>query len=157
MIGAYYQCFNQDKSLNFVLTNYRKFYNNTNIVLVCDGGSDYSSEALKYNCHYHYEKKINTEKNLIFKSIDSTFTFFERLGKFINEIDEDFFIILEDDVLIMNKITISHLQFDINGCNVNEFLSENINNDLKNYNKNYNLDKFYFGGCGGSILKTIFF
>jgi hypothetical protein len=68
-IGAYYQCYKRDNCVDFVLNNYRKFYNDSTVILVCDGGSDHINVSKKYNCKYFYEQKIDTQKNLLFNNV----------------------------------------------------------------------------------------
>jgi len=154
-IGAYYQCYRNKKSLNFVLENYRKYYPENSIVLVCDGGDDFTEESVKYSCNYLYDQKIETEKNLIFKNINSAKRFIERLSLNIHHISEDFFILLEDDVYVISAIK-SDLNNDINGCNRNEFFSEGISN-LINNKRMWPNQKVYYGSFGGCILRTSFF
>lgn len=154
-IGAYYQCYRNKKSLDFVLKNYRKYYPKNSIVLVCDGGDDFTEESYKYSCNYLYDQKIETEKNLIFKNINSAKRFIERLSLNIHHISENFFILLEDDVYVISAIK-SDLNNDINGCNKNEFFSAEISNLINNKRMRSN-QKVYYGAFGGCILKTSFF
>lgn len=154
-IGAYYQCFKNKEALNFVLSNYRKWYPDTTIVLLCDGGEDFTEESKKFNCRYIHDYKISTKNNLIFNDLDSTKRFIERLSNNINQIIEPFFILLEDDVYIVKKVE-SSLLYDINGCNQNEFFSDSITSLIKR--KNTNLEKrIFYGSFGGCILNTSFF
>jgi len=154
-IGAYYQCFKNRKSLNFVLDNYRKHYPKTNVVLVCDGGDDFTEESIKYQCNYIHDVKIETEKNLIFKGPDSAKKFIGRIAKNIHLIAEDFFILLEDDVYVMRTIK-SNLANDINGCNEDEFFSEGISNIINKRNNSHKVS-VYYGSFGGCVLRTSFF
>ena len=68
---------------------------------------------------------------------------------------EDFFINLEDDVWVMNKVNIDDLKYDINGCH----LDGGFNNTISNYirKRNPNISKTYIGGFGGCIFRTLFF
>jgi len=154
-IGAYYQCYRNRKSLNFVLNNYRKHYPENNVVLVCDGGEDFTEESIKYKCNYIHEEKIETEKNLIFKNLDSAKKFIRRIGENIHLIGEKFFILLEDDVYVINRIE-SDLMNDINGCNKNEFFSEKISMIINGVRCEPN-KRVHYGSFGGCILRTSFF
>ena len=154
-IGAYYQCYKNRKSLNFVLSNYRRYYPDCNVVLVCDGGDDFTEESIKYECKYIHDSKIETEKNLIFKSIESARIFIDRLSKNIHHISENFFILLEDDVYIMDHIKCDLLN-DINGCNTGEFFSESISSVINERSGTPN-SMVYYGSFGGCILRTNFF
>jgi hypothetical protein len=155
-IGGYYQCYSNKKSLNFVLTNFRKNYNQSTIILVNDGGLDFSEEANKFNCNYFYEKKINTKKNLIFEDLNSMKEFIYRFHNYLKLIKEEFFILLEDDVFLIKKIE-SKLDYEINGCNKNEFFSPKISQIIKNKNNQIISNRIYYGAFGGCILKTNFF
>jgi len=154
-IGAYYQCYKNRKSLNFVLDNYRRNYPETSIVLICDGGEDFTEESLKYGCSYIHDEKIETWKNLIFKGLDSAKKFITRISNNIDLIGEDFFILLEDDVYVIREIK-SKLENDINGCNTNEFFSDRISDIIKTKNPNIR-GRVYYGSFGGCILRTSFF
>lgn len=155
MIGAYYQCYKRDEALKFVLDNYRKIYPSTTLIMVNDGGNDFTEISKNYNANYFYEIKAETEKNLIFKNPESAVVFIQRLSNYIHLINEDFFILLEDDVFVINDVPLNELKNDINGCNFNEFLSVKVSKHLENFRTDVN--KFYFGACGGSILRTDFF
>lgn len=155
-IGAYYQCFKNKQSLNFVLNNFRKIYPESNIVLVNDGGDDFLEESIKYNCNYIFDKKLNTKKNLIFEDLQSIKNFIKRISSNIYLIKEDFFILLEDDVFVIKQIE-SELKFDVNGCNKNEFFSKKLSDVIKSKNKNIKDDNIFYGSFGGCVLRTHFF
>ena len=157
-IGAYYQCYKRRPALRFVLESYRAIYPGSSIVLVADGGLDFTSEATEFNCHYFYEDKLDVAGNLVFNNVESTATYVRRLAKYIHSIDEEFFILLEDDVLVLKEVSIKDLKFDINGCNKNEFLSPGAAMMLRRYNaKLLDWPQVYYGACGGCVLRTSFF
>jgi hypothetical protein len=154
-IGAYYQCHSNRTALDFVLKNYRRHYPDSTLVMVCDGGDDFSREAATYNSVYIHDRKINTESNLVFRDLDSLKRFVERLADNIHHITEDYFMMLEDDVYVMKRVT-TEMLWDINGCNINEFFSDGTSALIQKYNPFVPSRPFY--GCfGGSILKTEFF
>ena len=157
-IGAYYQCYNRKESTNFVLKNFRLHYPTSNCVLICDGGLDFSKASKEYNCFYLYENRIANVKNLVFNDPKYLFEFINRMAKYIKKIQEDFFMILEDDVFVMSNTNISDLIYDINGCNFGEFLDKSLYNLIKDKNPNKIYEKGLFSGaCGGSILRNSFF
>ena len=156
-IGAYYQCYKREKSLLFVLENYRKIYPTDDLVLVCDGGNDYSAISEKYGFKYFHKEKVKTEKNLIFNDLVGITEFILRLREGIDFISSDFFIMLEDDVYVINETELNDLIFDINGCNFQENIGESVINLIRKYNPDLGINNFYIGGCGGSILRTSFF
>jgi hypothetical protein len=157
MIGAYYQAYNKPQCVDFVLDNFRKHYPNSDVVLVSDGGHDFSELATKYNCIYFYEQNLSGDtsdksKGLAasyFHSPEVLINYVLRFGKYISYINQNQFIILEDDVLVLNKT--KELNHDINGSNPTESLSYSVCMDLKN------VSKINYGACGGCILKTNFF
>jgi hypothetical protein len=156
-IGAYYQCYKREEALLFVMENYRSIYTDSDSVLVCDGGNDYSSVAQKYGFVYFHKEKVRTEKNLIFNDLSGITEFILRLKEGINFINAEFFIMLEDDVYVMKKTRLEDLSFDINGCNFQENIGESVIKLIEKYNQGIGNKKFPIGGCGGSILRTSFF
>jgi hypothetical protein len=159
MIGAYYQCYRQRHALNFVLKKFRESYPNSSCILSCDGGEDYTKESEEFSCFYkHYQKLESDKKNLVFNTEKTCIEFILRLRENLHLIREDYFILLEDDVVVLKQINLESLQYDINGCNKNEFLSNEVQSLLKNYGFSpKNSQRFFYGAAGGSILKKTFF
>jgi len=157
-IGAFYQCYQRIPCVDFVLSNFRKHYDSSTVVLISDGGMDFDEIAQKYHCIYNKEERIATKSNLVFESNSQLLQYALRIQRATNLIKEDFFIILEDDVVVFKPVTYKDLVFDINGCNFNEKLDDRIHSFLSFYNpKVQEITKLYYGGCGGSILRTSFF
>lgn len=157
-LAAFYQCYKQRKSLNYVLQKFRESYPTEKCFLVCDGGLDYLEESKKYNCEYKFLDKTETNKNLTFNSPAACKEYISRFFSSIKELDEDYIIILEDDVVIFSRINLEKLSAKINGCNKNEFLNKNVESILMNNGINLPSQKgFYYGACGGSILDVQFF
>ena len=76
----------------------------------------------------------------------------------IDEISEDFFIILEDDVFIKKEIDIESLKYDINGCNKNEFFKDGISSIIRQRNEKLrDVNNIYYGAFGGCVLNAEFF
>ena len=48
--GVYYAVYKNKKATNVVLTNFRKHFPDNPIVLISDGGDDFSDLAEKFNC-----------------------------------------------------------------------------------------------------------
>lgn len=158
MIGAYYQAYKKPNCVKFVLENYRKHYPDSDVILVSDGGDDFSELAKKYNCLYFYESNLSgifsdKSKGLAasyFHSPEVLINYILRFGKYIKHIKDDRFMILEDDVYVIQK-TLSETPYDLNGINLTETLPESVCLDLQN------VKKIPYGGCGGCILNTKFF
>lgn len=155
-IDAYYQCYKRENCVDFVLNNYRKKYEESTCILFCDGGLDFSKIAKKYNCIYKIEERIGKNKNLVFETTDQILKFTNRIYESIKLMKNDFFIILEDDVYIINDIKYDTLKSDINGCNFGELLDQGLCELLKKHLKTSN-SNFYIGACGGSVLRKSFF
>lgn len=157
MIAAYYQAYNKPDCVSFVLKNFRIYYPYSTVVLISDGGYDFSNLATQYNCTYFYENNLSNNtnnKNLsdsYFYSPLILINYLKRLQKGISHFKEKYFMILEDDVYVMNKTQSKKLIYDMNGSNPNESLPRSICNSL---NKNFPL---CYSGCGGCILNTKFF
>lgn len=157
-ISAYYQCYKNSKALDFVLSKFRSFYPESQIALVSDGGENFSKKAKEYKCEYTYESKLNSELNLVFNNFDSLKTFIFRIKKYTEKFKSKYLLLLEDDVIVYNKISETDLIYDINGCNFNEFFNFGHESLLKQYNPSLKVyNKIFFGGCGGSILNLDFF
>lgn len=155
-ISAYYQCYKNKKALDYVLSKFRQVYPESKLILVSDGGLDFSELSKKYNCDFFYEEKLDTKSNLVFNNLKSIENFIERIAKYSKIINSKYLLLLEDDVIVFKKTNTQELIYDINGCNKNEFLNLKIQQILKNNNPELS-NKFYFGACGGSIINLDFF
>lgn len=156
-LGAYYQCYKKRTCVNFVLENFRKFYPDSSVFLICDGGKDFTEESKKYNCVYEYVERAYTQNVNLFEDVNSMKEHMFRFGN-IDKISENYFMILEDDVYIKKEVNIGNLKYDINGCNKNEFFKYAISSLIKEQNSNFsNIENIYYGAFGGCILNTEFF
>jgi hypothetical protein len=159
MIGAYYQAYNKPQCVDFVLANFRKHYPDSDVVLISDGGNDFSELAAKYNCMYFYEQNLsgnigNKEKGLsdqYFYDPQILINYVERFKKYILQIKQKYFMVLEDDVAVLNKTDCSEFNSAIYGKNNTESLPYPICKYLKN------VDRIAYGGCGGCLFNTNFF
>jgi signal peptidase I len=154
-ITAYYQCYKNKKALIYVLDSFKKKYPDSNIILVNDGGDDFEDIANHYKCDYFYEKKSQTTKNALYFTENSIFDYINNIRKHILTINTPYVILLEDDVVVVKKITMNDLKYDINGCNHSTRIEDSVFNLIKKENIEL-IDRFY-GGCGGCILNTNFF
>ncbi len=160
-IGAYYQCHRRRKAVEFALFTYRMNYPSTSLVMVCDGGEDFSDLASRHGAIYHHEERLcnvaaGREGPIAltqeyFSSPDVLYAFVERLSRHLPQIKEDYFMILEDDVFVMKPTATQDLSFCVNGFNPNESLPALI------CKSHFGKKRMPYGACGGSILKTSFF
>ena len=159
MIDAYYQCFRQKRAFREVLRRFRSAYpsSQSKVVIVSDGGDDFSHIAAEHACDYHQLPNKTNNKNLIFSKAEGIFEYAARLGTYCKEFTNTHFLLLEDDVLTLKSVDVDTLAYDINGCNKNEFFDHSIANELRKYNPELSRSKrIWYGACGGSIFKTEF-
>ena len=159
MIGAIGYYFNQPKATLEAVKNYRSFYPTGTLVMINDGGVPETEEiATKFNGIYHpYPNNIGFGDNN--DDINLTIEWLERFFKAIELIQEDYFIILEDDVKIYRPINTSKIDAEMIGHNPNNYLPVKATAYLKQFNNKIpsNCERIYYGGAGGSICKTDYF
>ena len=148
-IGAYFQCYKQPCATLRALTSFRDAYPNGTIVLVSDDGLKYYHMSRVFNCIYIHDSQ-NLDVN--WKSTDrqKIHAFFERFSQCASLIKEEYFMLLEDDVAVLRKIT-EPLLGDLNGNGYNT-LSLDL---LKLYPELSHLhNDVVYTGHGGSIWNT---
>jgi hypothetical protein len=145
-IGAFIQCYKQPLALDIALFHFRKAYPTGTIVLVSDNGYNYSKMAEKYNCLY-FHGTMNTRVDWYDYEPEKYAEFFNRLRNYIPLIKEDYFMILEEDVIVMNRITEPFLG-TLNGNPLNLIKKETIQKfrELQTYPTD-----FAYTGQGGSV------
>ena len=155
MVGAYFPCFNQLTAANEILHAYRRFYPDGTVVMVNDAG-DVRHKALgtQYRCQYFYE-----EDNLGYPGGCAHYAqiirWVQRFLHYIPMISDEWFVLLEDDVLIMGAVNESTLQYDINGINPANILPWHAGIHARGYH--LDKSKFIYGAMGGAIFRTAFF
>jgi len=157
-ISAYYQCFGQRKSLVGVLESFRAIYASEKVVLVCDGGEDFSGEAERYGCEYFYEERIPSHEganSTAYSGKDGVIAWASRLGRYLQGMDSSFTILLEDDVRIFKPVVASQLKDEINGCNKGAVFEGGVVELIKRKRPDCGVN--YYGAFGGCLLKTDFF
>jgi len=163
-VAGFYQCYKEKKAFTHAVEAYRKNYSTENLYIVNDNGDESLKEiADKYNANYHYKynnigyTNWHDRKKEGISILEKPLEWLSRLNDALLTFTEEFFIILEEDVYVINKVNIDDLQYDINGCNNGGF-SDAINKYI--YSVNLNLkDKPIkeSGAFGGTILRTFFF
>ena len=169
--GAYYQCHKNPYATYKCIESFRKFYPDASIVLVSDNGYDYTEMAKWFHCEYiHYNENmwliweynndvVNLAPGNIYEMLRKKYVepihwvnkLFERFSEGFSKIKEEYFIWLEDDVVI-NNIVNDPLLCDINGYNPNSYhISMKI--PLSKTYTNIDINKKYtWSGGGGSIF-----
>ena len=149
-IGAFYQCYKQPFALHEVLKSFRAVYPEAPVTLLCDNGMDFSVMAEAYQCKYiHCYDRIAQDNGLVFHSVAPVLEYIKRLITQVKEMDTDWVILLEDDVMVYAPVDTDKLAHTLNGINPGEILPIPLCDYLKLPNQCY-------GGCGGAILSVPF-
>ena len=142
--GAYFQCHKNPLATYKVLESFRKFYPSNTIVLVSDNGYNYEGMAEKFNCTYGH-----CNENLVYihrkmddgSHIQHGMKLMKRICDALLYIKEEYFMWLEDDVIINQKV-IDNFRYDINGYCPHSFKKETICElNKKNFNNSISLIK----------------
>lgn len=154
MIGGIGYFHSQLKATYEIIKNFRFLYPLGSLVMINDAGKQEIQEIAKtFQAIYHpYTKNLTTGNDV--DDIQVMIEWIERFFKAIEYVKEDYFIILEDDVLIIKEIDESKIQGDMFGYNPKALLPEKVTEYLKQYNTNIKDARIWYGGCGGCIFKT---
>ena len=143
-IGAFYQCYKQPFALHKVLKSFRDVYPEAPVTLLCDNGLNFSTMAEAYQCKYiHCHDRIAQDNGLVFQSCAPVLEYIKRLITQVKEMDTDWVILLEDDVMVYAPVDTDKLAHTLNGINPGAILPGPICDYLKLPNQCY-------GGCGGT-------
>ncbi len=156
-LGAFYQCFKRPEAVISALTSFRKYYPDSDVYMVCDGGYNFLPLAQHFKCHYLYTEKIGNGQSTIPNSAEGILTWLKRLRAAAEYIKQDYVLLLEDDFVVLNKVTES-LHFVINGINPAMKLGKKVTYFLKKRNKSipFFCFNYYWGGFGGCIFDRKF-
>ena len=156
-IGAFYSCYKRPKAVESALSSFRSFYPDSIIYMVSDGGDDLSELALKSNAKFIMEQHAGNGASTVFSDSDQLLVWFRRLHQAAGAIQEDYVVILEDDVLTLGKVS-EPLKFSINGINPNVKIGRRLTLFLKLRGTRIPILTFNqsFGGFGGCIFDRRF-
>jgi len=153
--GAYFQCHKNPLSTYQCLESFRKVYPTSSIVLVSDNGYDYSKMAGVFGCTY-----IHCHTNLVYihrnmndgSHVEHGLNLMKRIVDALEHIKEDYFMWLEDDVVI-NKPVEDLFRYDINGYCPHSFNKDTLIEVNKKYSHVDPLHDYRWSGHGGSVIK----
>ena len=153
-LGAFFQVYKNKKATEFVLDNFKKNFPSSKVVLISDGGDDFSDLATKYDCSYfRFENLYGNEENnypiLPWNSYRIK-KWWERQKLTCEETGAEYIIILEDDVLVRDRFSID-TPFHLRGARIGNHLPEAMRRDIKEQG---GLDSSIYGMCGGSIYNS---
>jgi hypothetical protein len=156
-LDAIYFCSKTPYATYKTLDSFRKYHPLSKVYLISDNGYDYTEMARHFNCDYTH---LTENTNTIF-GVYSNFSQDERkrrLSNFLNIYIDKFsksfskyIILLEDDVLIQNKIYTNKYKGAINGAVINRLPDMLFNYYYRNHNVTPPSNKF-FCGHGGSLF-----
>lgn len=140
-IGAFYQCYKQPNAFYHSLSSYRAVYPEGSLVVVSDGGYDYTHVAKHFDAKsYTHSRHIGNDITTTFRTEDIV-PYLERFVGAAKQIKDDYFFLLEDDTMVYRRLKGPiPPQFDMVAMSKGDPES----------------DRFY-GGCGGTIFRTAFF
>jgi hypothetical protein len=157
-IAAYYQCYKQPKAFLHTVAAFRHHYPNTSLIITSDNGNDYTKAAHYFRAHYTHDthQSGNNITNQL-TSIENAKRYLERFFAAALQSHEDYFILLEDDVMIFHPIPHDILIADMIGCNrESAIIYPNLIANLQQYNPHIQPHSYY-GGCGGTLFRTAFY
>lgn len=104
-LGAIHFVYNNKNASEEAIKSFRNFYPNRDYILIGDGGEDHKDLALKYNCNYiHKDKRLGYPDNHYGYSKENILEYLSRIQEAIFLSDSSHFILMEDDVHIINDI-----------------------------------------------------
>ena len=113
-LGAYFQCYKNPYATYKCLESFRAHYPHATIVLLSDGGYEYSEMAKQFGCIYIHGESIPLLTSLEEDYITKSYALLYRIQKVFSLIPEDFIMWLEDDVCV-NGVIQDIFRFNING------------------------------------------
>lgn len=151
--GVFYQVYKNKKAPAAVLENFRRFFPTNPIVMISDGGEDFSDIAERYNCTYFWKENIfGNETNGYDKHCyDSkrTIEWWNRQKLVCDICEQDYTMIVEDDCLFQSPFSINP-PFQLRGVQKSNKLTEPLLREIRNCG--YEGDQY--GMCGGSVYNA---
>ena len=127
--GAIYPCYNNKKATSFVLENFRRCFPNNPILLISDGGLDFSDVAEKYSCFYEWRDNIfgNSDNgyNKDFFNAARTKEWYSRHKRACDLCQTDYMMLLEDDVWIREPFKLTE-PFALKGVRIGGSFPKNL-------------------------------
>ena len=154
--GVFYQVFRKTKSFEFAIENFRNNFPDNPLVLISDGGDDFSDYAEKYNCKFFMRENIygNAENNYppLYNAY-RTLEWWKRQKLVCDETKMDYIMIMEDDVWVREHFDIDS-PFALRGVRHGGPLKQKLLDEIK---KSSGTDGGNYGMCGGSIYNAKIF
>lgn len=153
ILGAFHQAYSNRKATENAIRSFRTYHPDSPYFLYSDNGLDFSDIAEKYNCEYVFcDTRIGYDKCFGF-GIEGAFLWMERFYKACKSLNCDYIIMMEDDILIRNEITIPE-NSEVSGHST--FGNKYDPSYLKYLSEKYQVifQNDWYGSGGGSIFKV---
>ena len=152
--GVFYQVYKNEKAVRFVLDNFRKHFPYNPVVLISDGGNDFTNIAEQYNCSFYMRENIfgddiNNYPKFPYNAY-RTIEWWSRQKLVCEETGQDYVMIMEDDVLVQKPFTLDST-FQLRGVRVGNRFTGRMSQDIKELT---NDEASLYGMCGGSIYNA---
>jgi hypothetical protein len=144
-IGAFFQCYKNRKATWHALKAFRDAYPRSTVIMMNDNGDDFSDIAAEFNAKYFHEFESCPPS---FDRTDKTkqSLCIARWQKYLPLIEEEYFMVLEDDVLVKKAYEEPFLG-TINGNTIN-YIKEHVWDNIPFTNVR---GKLLYSGHGGSV------
>ena len=145
-VDAIFQCHKNPLSTYECLQSFRKFYPDSKVVLLSDNGYDYTEMAKRFNSTY-----IHEHVGLRLSAPPASYLpVVERWLKMLNYITSEYYIYLEDDVLVTSRYT-EDFKGDVNGNCINFLNAHTFDRIPFSVVRGKTM---HYTGHGGSVFKT---
>jgi hypothetical protein len=107
-LGFYSHVNTKPKATEFSLQSIRKFYPNAPISISCDNAFDYTEMCKKYNVTYfHNNTSLGYPEQPFGYGTEGVLKFLDRMYEGVSILGTDYFMMSEDDIVIMSPIEIN--------------------------------------------------
>lgn len=161
--SVYHQVYKNKSWTRQSLSSLLKFYPDIKILILSDAGDDYSDFVSEFNIDYIYDDfnvgiydtlnpKVISGQHIYGWTKEEALVFLKRIYNFAKKCNTKYIFFSEDDIIINNKFTINHQEFDLTGRIPANFFPGDFLNYLKEIFPKSNLEQW--GCCAGNFLKT---
>lgn len=153
-LGAIFQCYTNRRATEHALKNFRLHLPDSPLLLISDGGTDFSSLASEHKCGYSHRENIygNASVGYAYDAV-RMIEWWNRQKSAVDFCDTDYILIMEDDVLVTSNFSID-IDFPLNGPIRGQPLSAEM---VKEMVRCSGVPATNYGMCGGSIYNARIF
>ena len=152
--GVFYQVYKNVKAVRFVLDNFRKNFPDNPIVLISDGGDDFTNISTEYNCEFYMRENIfgddiNQYPKFPYNAY-RTIEWWKRQKLTCEVTKQNYIMIMEDDVLVQKPFSLDD-DFDLRGVRIGNRFTGRMSQDVRDLTGD---EASLYGMCGGSIYNA---